>query len=62
MKKEFVSMHDGVEAFNIKMKMEIVPMSEQIKIKNARIHNLNGVDVTISKHKLTVITGVIGGI
>lgn len=35
-------------------------MSEKIKIKNARIHNLNGVDVTIPKHKLTVITGVSG--
>ena len=33
---------------------------QEIKIKNARIHNLKGVDVTIPKNKLTVITGVSG--
>lgn len=31
-----------------------------IQIKNARIHNLKGIDVTIPKQKLTVITGVSG--
>ena len=31
-----------------------------IQIKNARIHNLKGIDVTIPKNKLTVITGVSG--
>lgn len=31
-----------------------------IQIKNARIHNLKGIDITIPKHKLTVITGVSG--
>lgn len=35
-------------------------MNNNIKIKNARIHNLKGVDVSIPKHKLTVITGVSG--
>lgn len=35
-------------------------MNEYIKIKNARIHNLKGVDVAIPKHKLTIITGVSG--
>ncbi len=31
-----------------------------IQIKNARIHNLKSIDVTIPKNKLTVITGVSG--
>lgn len=31
-----------------------------ITIKNATIHNLKGIDVSIPKHKLTVITGVSG--
>jgi excinuclease ABC A subunit len=31
-----------------------------IEIKNARIHNLRGIDVRIPKNKLTVITGVSG--
>ena len=35
-------------------------MNDYIRIKNARIHNLKGVDVAIPKHKLTVITGVSG--
>ncbi len=35
-------------------------MNTHIEIKNARIHNLKGVDVSIPKHKLTVITGVSG--
>ncbi len=35
-------------------------MKNHITIKNARIHNLKGIDVTIPKHKLTVITGVSG--
>ena len=35
-------------------------MNNNIKIKNARIHNLKGIDVSIPKHKLTVITGVSG--
>ncbi len=35
-------------------------MNDYIKISNARIHNLKGVDVVIPKHKLTVITGVSG--
>lgn len=35
-------------------------MNEYIRIKNARIHNLKGVDVSIPKNKLTVITGVSG--
>lgn len=34
---------------------------EYIRIKNARIRNLKGIDVSISKHRLTVITGVSGG-
>lgn len=35
-------------------------MEESIKIKNARIHNLQGIDVTIPRNRLTVITGVSG--
>ncbi|HWR06686.1 hypothetical protein [Sporomusa sp.] len=35
-------------------------MNEYIKIKNARIHNLKGIDVEIPKNKLTVITGISG--
>ena len=35
-------------------------MNDAIKIKNARIHNLKGIDVRIPKHALTVITGVSG--
>lgn len=35
-------------------------MNDYIEIKNARIHNLKGVDVKIPKGKLTVITGVSG--
>ncbi len=35
-------------------------MKDYIEIKNARIHNLKGVDVKIPKNKLTVITGVSG--
>lgn len=35
-------------------------MKDKIVIKNARIHNLKGIDVAIPKHKLTVITGVSG--
>lgn len=35
-------------------------MSDHIIIKNARIHNLKGIDVSIPKNKLTVITGVSG--
>ncbi len=34
--------------------------NNSIQIQNARIHNLKGIDVTIPKHKLTVITGVSG--
>ncbi|MDE7300221.1 MAG: ABC transporter [Lachnospiraceae bacterium] len=34
--------------------------SDYIRIKNARIHNLKGIDVSIPKHRLTVITGVSG--
>lgn len=34
---------------------------EYIRIKNARIRNLKDIDVSISKHRLTVITGVSGG-
>lgn len=34
--------------------------NNSIEIKNARIHNLKGIDVSIPKHKLTVITGVSG--
>lgn len=33
---------------------------QEITIKNATIHNLKGVDVTIPKNKFTVITGVSG--
>ena len=33
---------------------------DYIRIKNARIHNLKGIDVSIPKHRLTVITGVSG--
>ncbi len=36
------------------------PINEMIRIKNARIHNLKGIDVSIPKKKLTVITGVSG--
>ncbi|MEA4833292.1 MAG: ABC transporter [Oscillospiraceae bacterium] len=35
-------------------------MNDLIEIKNARIHNLKGVDVKIPRGKLTVITGVSG--
>lgn len=35
-------------------------MHEYIEIKNAKIHNLKGIDVKIPKNKLTVITGVSG--
>ena len=35
-------------------------MNNRIEIKNARIHNLKGIDVSIPKNKLTVITGVSG--
>lgn len=35
-------------------------MKDKISIKNARIHNLKGIDVSIPKNKLTVITGVSG--
>ncbi len=35
-------------------------MNEYITIKNARVHNLKGIDVTIPKNKLTIITGVSG--
>lgn len=35
-------------------------IKNHIKIKNARIHNLQGIDVEIPKNKLTVITGVSG--
>ncbi len=35
-------------------------MSEYIKIENARIHNLKGIDIKIPKNRLTVITGVSG--
>ncbi|EGD49654.1 ABC transporter related protein [Ruminiclostridium papyrosolvens DSM 2782] len=35
-------------------------MNDFIEIKNARIHNLKGVDIKIPKNKLTVITGVSG--
>lgn len=35
-------------------------MNTHIEIKNARIHNLRGIDVSIPKQKLTVITGVSG--
>lgn len=35
-------------------------MNSRIEIKNARINNLRGIDVSIPKNKLTVITGVSG--
>lgn len=35
-------------------------MKNTIEIKNARIHNLKGIDVSIPKGQLTVITGVSG--
>lgn len=35
-------------------------MKDSIEIKNARIHNLKGINVTIPKNKLTIITGVSG--
>lgn len=35
-------------------------MKDFIEIKNARVNNLRGVDVSIPKNKLTVITGVSG--
>lgn len=35
-------------------------MNKSIVIKNAHIHNLQGVDVSIPRNKLTVITGVSG--
>ena len=36
--------------------------NDAIEIKGAREHNLKGVDITIPKNKLTVITGAIGGL
>lgn len=45
----------------IKMgKAEKAEKDNYIRIKNARIHNLKGIDVSIPKHQLTVITGVSG--
>ncbi len=35
-------------------------MNDYIEIKNARIHNLKGIDIKIPRNKLTVITGVSG--
>jgi len=35
-------------------------MKDYVEIKNARVHNLKGIDVRIPKNKLTVITGVSG--
>lgn len=35
-------------------------MNKYIEIKNARIHNLKGIDIKIPRSKLTVITGVSG--
>lgn len=35
-------------------------MKNRIEIKNARINNLKGIDISIPKNKLTVITGVSG--
>ena len=32
----------------------------EIQIKNAHVHNLKGVDVTIPRNKLTVVTGLSG--
>lgn len=46
-----------------KRKKEVIEKTgkdEFIRIKNARIHNLKGIDVSIPKHRLTVITGVSG--
>lgn len=40
--------------------MEETVKNDYIRIKNARIHNLKGIDVSIPKHRLTVITGVSG--
>ncbi|MCM1231142.1 MAG: hypothetical protein NC245_00900 [Muribaculum sp.] len=40
--------------------MEKAVKDDYIRIKNARIHNLKGIDVSIPKHRLTVITGVSG--
>lgn len=40
--------------------MEKTGKNDYIRIKNARIHNLKGIDVSIPKHQLTVITGVSG--
>lgn len=34
--------------------------NDKIVIKNARVHNLKNIDVSIPKGKLTVITGVSG--
>lgn len=49
------------EERNGKMKeAEKAVCDEYIRIKNARIHNLKGIDVSIPKHRLTVITGVSG--
>ena len=31
-----------------------------IVIKNARVHNLKGIDVTIPRNSLTVVTGLSG--
>ncbi len=33
-------------------------MANFIEIKNARIHNLRGIDIKIPRNKLTVISGV----
>ena len=35
-------------------------MSDKIKIKGARVHNLKNIDVEIPKNKLVVITGLSG--
>lgn len=40
--------------------MEKTGKDDYIRIKNARIHNLKGIDVSIPKQRLTVITGVSG--
>ena len=37
----------------------ILKMSD-IEVRGARVHNLRGVDVTIPRHKLVVITGLSG--
>lgn len=39
---------------------KVTILNEYITIKNARIHNLKNIDVSIPKYKLTVITGVSG--